>query len=96
MALKAAEQKISSLSMPGSAPEILVDGFNSVSIVNDVARLNFFSMQAGVKGGAHAPTLVCRMALSLSALVQLRKQMNLLVEDLIKQGLIKEKNDADK
>jgi len=89
MAKALTEQRITGLAPPDGAPEIFVDGFHSVSIVNDVARLNFFSLQASSKGGKSTPTLVCRLALSLSALAAMRGQINELVEDLTNQGLIK-------
>lgn len=89
MAVKAHETRLTNVSLPDGVPEILVDGFNKVSVVNDIARLNFFSLRGSANAEGSNPTIVCRIAISLSALVELRKQMNKMVDDLTKQGYMK-------
>lgn len=92
MGLATTSRKIASLIAPDGVPEILVDGFHTVSVVNGIARLNFFSLQASAKGETKAPTLVCRLALSMTALSTFRKQIDELVDDLTSQQLIKADN----
>ena len=94
MPLSTVEKEIKGLVTSDGAPEILVDGFNRASVINGIARLNLYSHQTAAEG-QHTATLVCRLAISVTALVSFRRQIDSFVDDLIKNGVAEEVSDDD-
>lgn len=74
------------LALPDGVPEFLVEGFQSVSISSGTAKLNMFAVQASPDGTGGRPTLICRLAFSLPALVATHQALSRLMSDLQRDG----------
>lgn len=66
---------------PVPAPEVLVDGFASASILNGVARLTFFSVRHDPVTNTHYRLVNLRMALPLAAAAGVHEALGRMLEE---------------
>ena len=74
------------LSERAPAPEILADGFASVSVVNGVAKFAFFSVAHDPQGGQHERRVVLRLSVPLPAIPGIQQAIGDLLDQVGAMG----------
>lgn len=72
-----------------AAPEIFADGTTSVSVRGNVARMTFVSERAKAGGGETDTVVAGHLAMSVRGFLQLYGQMQSIVQQMQKSGLLK-------
>lgn len=77
----------------GAAPEIFIDGYQGVTVINGVTKFNCYSVSLGADG-AEERRVVLRLSCAVPTVVGLHAALTEIIAEMKRAGLIRETLDG--